>query len=264
VPAQPADAGSDARRPVAGHVLVVEDSPVNQRVAVGLLGKLGLAADVASNGREGLDALERRRYDAVLMDCLMPEMDGFEATRELRRREAMTGRPRTPVIALTASALASDREHCLQAGMDEYLTKPIQRRGLQEALSRWIRRGERDVVDMEAVRSILELEHEGAAGLFDELLSSFRHDGAARLVNLRRAVEAGDVRMVRQIAHTFRGEALAWGAEPLAERCRELEEFTHDGGTVSPGAGLVAPLDELEQLFEATLAALETVRAKAA
>ena len=170
--------------------------------------------------------------------------------------------------------------------MDDFLTKPIQRAGLQEALERWARqapsflttlpqvgggevapsRGEPltlpsvrpvaddAVIDAAAVRSILDLEAEGATGLFDELLASFREDGAQRLTKLRRAVEAGDARMVRQIAHTLRGEALAWGAEPLAERCLRLECDAHDE----------APLDDLEYLFRATVTALETIRARAA
>src|SRR6266496_6798751 len=100
-------------------------SPVNQRVAVGMLKRLGVTASVASNGREALDMLDEQRFDAILMDCLMPEMDGFEATEELRQREVANGQRRTPVIALTASALASDRERCTQAGMDDFLTKPI-------------------------------------------------------------------------------------------------------------------------------------------
>jgi CheY-like chemotaxis protein len=112
------------------------------RFSIGLLAlltRLGITTSVTSNGREARDRLGQERFDAILMDCLMPEMDGFEATRELRRREAATGQRRTPVIALTASALASDRERCAQAGMDDFLTRPIHGHNLQATLDRWLR-----------------------------------------------------------------------------------------------------------------------------
>jgi len=117
-------------------VLVVEDSPVNQVVAVRTLERCGCESEVANDGRQALEALARRSYDAVLMDCQMPGMDGYEATAELRRREA--GGRRTPVIAMTAHAMKGDAERCLAAGMDDYIAKPMRRQVLAEALARWI------------------------------------------------------------------------------------------------------------------------------
>ena len=117
-------------------VLVVEDSPVNQVVAVRTLERLGCECDVAADGREALEALSQRRYDAVMMDCQMPGMDGYEATAQLRRREA--GGRRTPVIAMTAHAMKGDAERCLAAGMDDYVAKPMRRELLLAALRRWI------------------------------------------------------------------------------------------------------------------------------
>ena len=118
-------------------VLVVEDSPVNRLVAVHVLERCGFRSHVVNDGREALGALSTQRYDAVLMDCQMPDIDGYEATRELRRREA--GRARhTPVIAMTAHAMAGDREKCLAAGMDDYIAKPVRSQTLVEVLRRWI------------------------------------------------------------------------------------------------------------------------------
>jgi CheY-like chemotaxis protein/anti-sigma regulatory factor (Ser/Thr protein kinase) len=119
-------------------VLVVEDNPVNQALIVALLRKAGLAAIVADNGEAGLERLRERRWDLVLMDCQMPVLDGFEATRRWREYEASNGMPRTPVIALTANAMAGDRERCLAAGMDDYLSKPIDRSALAARLATWL------------------------------------------------------------------------------------------------------------------------------
>jgi CheY-like chemotaxis protein len=117
-------------------VLVAEDNPVNQKVAVRMLEKLGHRADVAANGREALDALARIPYAVVFMDFQMPEMDGIEATIELRRREG-TGH-HTPVIAMTAAAMPGDRARCLEAGMDDYIAKPVRPAELAAALERWV------------------------------------------------------------------------------------------------------------------------------
>jgi len=117
-------------------VLVVEDSPVNRLVAVHMLEWAGVRTHVVNDGREALQALSTQVYDAILMDCQMPDIDGYEATRELRRREGDTHH--TPVIAMTAHAMTGDRERCLEAGMDDYMTKPVRSQTLADMLARWI------------------------------------------------------------------------------------------------------------------------------
>jgi CheY-like chemotaxis protein len=121
---------------VAAQVLLAEDNEVNQRIAVKMLERLGSRVDVAANGKEALEMLERRPYDLVFMDCQMPDMDGFQATAEIRRRH-LAGR-RLPIIAMTANAMAGDRDRCLAAGMDDYITKPASLQDLRTALNRWL------------------------------------------------------------------------------------------------------------------------------
>ena len=131
LPAEPSIEGTRWR------VLVAEDNVVNQKVAVRMLAKLGCRADVAANGLEAVDLMRRLDYDCVFMDCQMPEMDGYEATAELRRIERALGR-RTPIIALTANAMQGDREHCLEAGMDDFVSKPIREAELRAVIARWL------------------------------------------------------------------------------------------------------------------------------
>ncbi len=128
-----------ADRSVRGYLRVVEDSEINQLVALGILKNLGFTADVAENGLEALEALERRSYDGVLMDCQMPGMDGYDATRGLRAAEAASGSTRrTPVVAMTAAAVEGERERCLAAGMDDYLSKPVTPAALDAVLTQWV------------------------------------------------------------------------------------------------------------------------------
>jgi CheY-like chemotaxis protein len=125
-------------RQLTGLVLLAEDNPINQKVACGMLRKLGLTVTVADNGAQALDLLAAGHYDAVLMDVQMPVLDGFAATRELRIREQQDGRPRMPVIAMTANAMSGDRAQCLDAGMDDYIPKPVKLAELHGTLAQWI------------------------------------------------------------------------------------------------------------------------------
>ncbi len=138
VGSRPQAPASEADMPLRGRVLLVEDHPVNQQVATKLLARLGLEVIQANHGSEALDLLSKGVFDLVLMDCQMPVMDGYAATRELRRREAITNSPRLPVIAMTAHAMAGDREKCLDSGMDDYLSKPLDRALLARTLKQWL------------------------------------------------------------------------------------------------------------------------------
>ncbi|MEO8671401.1 MAG: ATP-binding protein [Tahibacter sp.] len=134
----PIDAGAVPVAPLAGHVLLVEDNPVNRQVAQRILGLLGLSLESAENGKEAIDKLDSRNFDLVLMDCQMPVMDGYTATRVRRSREAEGRSTRVPIIAMTANAMAGDREKCLASGMDEYLSKPLNRGLLEQTLRKWL------------------------------------------------------------------------------------------------------------------------------
>jgi two-component system sensor histidine kinase/response regulator len=111
---------------------------VNQKVAQAMLRKMGLRADVVADGQEAVNALKSISYDLVLMDCQMPEMDGFEATRLIRQHESKVLNPRIPIIAMTAATMQGDREKCIQAGMSDFIAKPVQKRELAEMLARWL------------------------------------------------------------------------------------------------------------------------------
>ncbi|MFM8330252.1 MAG: response regulator, partial [Candidatus Methylumidiphilus sp.] len=126
-----------------GKILVAEDNLINQKVAVGLLERLGCEVKVAGNGVEAVEVFVRDSFDLILMDCMMPQMDGYEATAAIRARQADGARP-TPIVALTANNVAGDREKCLAAGMDDYLAKPFSLHQLQAILQRWLPPGRRD------------------------------------------------------------------------------------------------------------------------
>ncbi len=132
---EPARSPAPATARFSGRVLVVDDNPVNRKVAARFLERLGLAADCAGSGEEALELHRKVRYDLILMDCQMPGMDGFDATREIRRRD---GGRRIPIVAFTAAALEGDRERCLEAGMDDYISKPVRLEDLVRTLERYL------------------------------------------------------------------------------------------------------------------------------
>ena len=209
-------------------ILVVDDNPVNQRVAVRMLEKMGHIVDIADNGIGALAALGRVRYDAVLMDCQMPEMDGFEATREVRRREGSDRH--TVIIAMTAGAMAGDQEKCLAAGMDAYLSKPVKADKLAAMVALWTGADLHGKVPTQdpAIAGLLDQTY--VSGLrelgtdeFDKLIRLFLTDGQTRVDGLRAAQLAGDTSAMVKLAHSLKGSASSFGAGTLAARCGELQ-----------------------------------------
>jgi signal transduction histidine kinase/DNA-binding response OmpR family regulator/HPt (histidine-containing phosphotransfer) domain-containing protein len=255
-------------------LLVVEDHPLNQEVIKDLLGSLGYAFDIADNGAEALRALERKDYSLVLMDCQMPELDGYEATRRLRRIERETGQPRTPVIAVTAHALADEREKVLQAGMDDFLTKPIQVAALGQTLDRWASRARKfSVRKSEIPTERPEPTPSGApaaiaaapdgAPLLDEgtprsprMCELFVEHSRDDLEFLQEAVAVGDTESLRLRSHRIKGSAYAFGARRFGDKAAEVERRA-----IAGDVQVDSQLEELIGLFKATCALLPSDRA---
>src|SRR5205085_7426240 len=177
-----------------GRVLVVEDNATNQHVAVRMLEKRGYGVEAVANGREAVDALAQIPYDLVLMDCQMPQMDGYAATTEIRRREREQGAAarRTPIVAMTAHALEGDAEKCLAAGMDDYSPKPVTVQRLEAVLTHWCPQtgpgAPDEAVDARALAALRDLHGEGRPDLLAELIAIYLRDTTPRLAALHEAV----------------------------------------------------------------------------
>jgi CheY-like chemotaxis protein len=229
----------DRPAPRNGHVLLVEDNEINQTVAVGFLTRLGFTADIAGNGREALSMMSGTHYDAVLMDCQMPVMDGYTATAELRSREGPA--QHTPVIALTASALIDDRARCIAAGMDDYIPKPVNADTMATVLARWIPTAERrDLVEpadtgvqpvFQIERRLKELEGpdpQQNRETFARIFAMFTTQAQAAIAKLETAIAEGDTSVIEQEAHRLKGSAGNIGAVAMANLCQELDTVARD------------------------------------
>jgi signal transduction histidine kinase/DNA-binding response OmpR family regulator len=220
-------------------ILLAEDNAVNRRVATGFLAKRGHAVETAVNGREALEALARERFDVVLMDVQMPEMDGFEAVRRLRAEER-AGRPRTPVIAMTAHAMAGDRERCLEAGMDDYVSKPIDVAKLVEAIDRLARRAPPaaavalDEVRREAVLARLDDDE----SLLAEVVDLFLTEAPRLLDDVRRAARGGDAAALERAAHALKGCVGQLGLGACTASALELETMGREARLAGSGEAL--------------------------
>jgi CheY-like chemotaxis protein/HPt (histidine-containing phosphotransfer) domain-containing protein len=281
VPALPAAVGREMQ-PLAGRVLLVEDHPVNQKVAQKLLERLGLTVDVADNGEIALEKLRAQIYAMVLMDCQMPVLDGYSATRRLREIENEQGKQRMPVIAMTAHAMSGDRERCLQAGMDDYLSKPLDRQLLEQTLVRWMQQSPHaaaaqvvaaapaanaPVPSPETARPAMNtspppdtldtatlVDLEDIMG--DELVTlvdAYLRDGETRMRNLHEAAARGDSAEVGKLAHSLKSSSANLGAMPLSTRARQVEEAARNGTLANPADSVAA----LERLYANAAAALK-------
>lgn len=216
-------------------VLVVEDNSVNQRVATLQLRKIGVESDCAADGLEALEAAARVPYALILMDCQMPEMDGYEATGELRRREG--AETRTPVIAMTANAMEGDRERCLAAGMDDYISKPVKIPDLIRVLAQWT-----DPIDSKVIASLRELTEDPAA--IDQIIVEYAKSAGESVRGLRAAVERGDSAAMKAHAHKLKGSSGSIGARRAADLCRRVESALSRGA--APDVAMLVGAIEVE------------------
>jgi CheY-like chemotaxis protein/HPt (histidine-containing phosphotransfer) domain-containing protein len=258
------------------HILVAEDNLINQRVAVALLAKLGYRAETVNSGREVLQALDTVAYDIVFMDCQLPELDGLETAREIRRREQAQAAHsrRVYIIAMTAYALRGARDECLAAGMDDYLTKPVRLESLSAAMEKAVNRGnasldepasepgtaltptEDEILDptvMANLRALHDGRHPNPAA---ELVDLFLQHAPLSIQEMELAAARYDAPELGRIAHALRGSSSSIGAVLLARRCAEVEEKA-GSRALQEAAHL---LSNLRTDFDETVPALKSFR----
>jgi signal transduction histidine kinase/CheY-like chemotaxis protein len=283
-PAMPNAAAPGARSRIR-RVLLAEDNPVNVEVAKAMLESLGIEATCARNGQEALDAVRAGAFDAVLMDCQMPVMDGFAATAAIRRHERESGRARTlPVIAITANALQGDREACLAAGMDDYLSKPFTQQQLAAVIGRWVPVPmaatthhedmplrapprlppesseviQRDAVNRTALENIRALSRDGGDALVQKVVAAYMGDTPRHLATLRQAIAGEDPGSVRRVAHSLKSASANVGAAHLAALCKELEML----GRAESVLGADRILTDMEREFQSVRQSLHAMLEK--
>ena len=259
-------------------VLLAEDNPVNVEVASAMLEGLGLEVSRACNGEEALHSVQAGEFDLVLMDCQMPVMDGFAATTEIRRHEQQRGRARNlPIIAITANALQGDRESCLAAGMDDYLSKPFTQQALGQTIARWISLprwpatqeaapaatpappapapaanafgGE---INRQALDNIRALSASHGNALLERVLQAYLDDTPSHLRALQQAIATGNTVQLRKAAHSLKSSSANVGATALAQHSKDMEQLGRNDTT----AGAAPLLAEMERSFQAVRQAL--------
>ncbi|MZP30844.1 PAS domain S-box protein [Heliobacterium undosum] len=231
-------------------ILLVEDNKVNQKLALALLNKIGLSVDVANNGMEAIQAVTEKAYDLIFMDCQMPELDGFETTQIIREWEQTT-KQHIPIIAMTAMAMQGDREKCLHAGMDDYISKPIMLEQLIALLERWLPLTDFDasypaispkkpsagtatpasdgasVIDMTVLQDILDLDDDEKQLLLESLIATYMEESARLFEALRAAVQSLDTNGVEKIAHALKSSSASIGAVHFSKLCAQMEQLGH-------------------------------------
>jgi CheY-like chemotaxis protein/HPt (histidine-containing phosphotransfer) domain-containing protein len=274
--------GADAAPRLHGHVLLAEDNPVNQEVGVAMLEGLGLTVDVADNGQETLAMRARCEYDLILMDCQMPVLDGFQATAEIRARE-QDGAGRLPIVALTANAMAGDRDQCLAAGMDAYLAKPYTMDQLREVLRRWLPErtaaatapvamveaaGDtttptttptttRAVIDAPYLERLRELDPVGGLDLARKIMRVYLAASVEIMTRLEQALDAGDGESLRRAAHTLKSSSANVGAANLSALFKQLESWGIEADLEAARASIDAARQEYARVVNELHALLE-------
>jgi two-component system, sensor histidine kinase and response regulator len=264
IPAPPAGSASavpaSAARALGPKILVVEDNPVNREVAVGMLESLGCTTDAAENGWLALRAMTTETYDAVLMDCQMPVMDGLAATGEIRRREYSSGDARVPIIALTANAMEGDRERCLDAGMDDFLSKPFTQQQLATQLRRWLalralpEAERRDLsriplIDAGVLRNIAAL---AKPALLNSMIDLYLQHSPDLVAAIETAAANLQSEALSQAVHTLKSSTANLGGTRLATVAKECEVLLREG-RITQAAPVVARLGKEYQDFCAAL-----------
>ena len=262
---------------LSGEILFVDDNLVNQHVGREMLSKLGLNFEIASNGQEALDARKRGNFDAILMDCQMPVMDGFEASRQIRIFENENDMDKITIVALTANAMQGDREKCLDAGMDDYLAKPYTAKSLFMTLSRWLTlehvaegitvdntraskpetqevipkalEPQADIIDNIKFEETREMMGENVGLIIDAFIES----GATNLKEMKDHLGTGDFEGLRDSVHALKGSCGALGIQKLFELCQETEEQCRQGETTD----MNKRVDEINLLFDESQAAIQ-------
>jgi PAS domain S-box-containing protein len=240
--------------PARPRVLVAEDNPINRKVALSMLEHLGYRAEVVVNGLEAVEACARSTYEAILMDCQMPVLDGLRATAWIRQREGRARR--TPIIALTADTLTEDRQRCFSAGMDDFLAKPVTLALLRDTLVRWVQPRQTEEVartpepagssTLPADHPLSVLEGQGRQSLVREVVDLFLETTPVRLEALRQMGVEGEAGAFLTLCHSLKGAALQLGAIEMAEHCTRLEAALRRGDR----AEAQVRLDALGEAFE--------------
>jgi CheY-like chemotaxis protein len=236
-----------------GNILLVEDNLINQQVALGILQIQGYNVTVANHGREALDAHAQGAFDLILMDCHMPEMDGFEATREIRGRERASPGRHVPIIALTANAMAQDREACLNAGMDDHLSKPFSMLTLQEMLNRWTPKtpqaestasapapaaqaaraaaNSTQVIDRQVLDQLGKVRTNGKPELLTRVIKLYLVESPKLIQKLKQAANAANAPEMASQAHSLKSSSANVGAKVLSRYCEDLEQSARRADT---------------------------------
>ena len=257
------------RKPGA-RILIAEDNVVNQEVALGILRKLGLRADAVGDGAEALELLKSLPYDLVLMDMQMPEMDGLEATRIIRSPQSAVLNHNVPVVDMTANAMRGDRERCLKAGMNDYITKPVSSQALVEALNTWLPVNVHEAPPDVSVsgssaneppqevpvfdRAGLVARMMGDEALSDRILSRFLDSTPQQIESVRQSLNAGNATAAKRTAHALKGAAANVSAEQLRRVAFELEQAANAGNLEAANGHLAELQSQFERLKKAAQA----------